>query len=214
MTPRWSWVRALPRPLRWGALGVAGVLLAVLVGVGAWSWRERREAAARDALGPLVEVAQRAAATGEPAGLEEAARELTRFLQDHGGSRAATTAWYLLGNAQLRRGRWDEAAQAFSEAAGRDAGSVARLSRLGQGYALEGKGEMARAAEVYQQALAGLTPRDFLYGELLLAKARAHEQAKDSAAAIESYRQYLKELPTAEAAGEVRLRLGLLGVPG
>ena len=85
---------------------------------------------------------------------------------------------------------------AFGEASRRDRGSIGALSRLGLGYAHEAKGDAARALEIYQQALGGIGPKDFLYGDLLLAKARAQEQSKDSSAAIATYKQYLKDLPT------------------
>ena len=89
--------------------------------------------------------------------------------------------------------------------------ALERLSRLGQGYAHEAKGDLARALEVYQQALGGISPKDFLYGDLLLAKARVHEQSNDSSGAIATYRQYLKDLPTSDRAQDVKIRLALLG---
>lgn len=211
MTLRWPWVRELPGVARWVGLAVLGALLLAVVGFGAWTWHERRERAAHDALGAATTTAQRAAASGEPAALEDAARQLRQFVGTHGGSRAAAIAWYLLGDIEFRRGQWDAAAGAFTEAARRDPGSVGRLSRLGQGYALEAKGDFARALEAYQQGLVGLTPKDFLYGDLLLAKARVQEQSKDGRAAIATYQQYLKELPTSDRVEEVRLRLGFLG---
>ena len=51
---------------------------------------------------------------------------------------------------------------------------------------------------MFQQALAGRGPKDFLYGDLLLAKARAQELAKDSGGAIATYKQYLKDLPSSD----------------
>jgi tetratricopeptide (TPR) repeat protein len=112
---------------------------------------------------------------------------------------------------EFRRAQWDAAAAAYAEAARRDAGSVATLSRLGQGYSYESKGDPARALEAYQQALTGRSPQDFLYGDLLLAKARAQEQAKDSAGAVATYKQYLKDLPSSDRIDDVRIRLALLG---
>ena len=72
----------------------------------------------------------------------------------------------------------------------------------------------ARALEVYQQALGGRGPTDFLYGDLLLAKARVQEQTKDAGGAIATYKQYLKDLPSADRVQEVRIRLALLGSAG
>ena len=67
---------------------------------------------------------------------------------------------------------------------------------------------------MYQQALSGLSPKDFLYGDFLLAKARAQELAKDSTGAIATYKQYLKDLPSADRVQDVRIRLALLGSAG
>ena len=67
--------------------------------------------------------------------------------------------------------------------------------------------------EAYQQSLAGRGPKDFLYGELLLAKARAQELSKDSAGAVATYKLYLKDLPSSERLEDVRIRLALLGSP-
>jgi tetratricopeptide (TPR) repeat protein len=145
--------------------------------------------------------------------LDAAAKALRQFLADHSGATVSGQAWYVLGQVEFRRSQWDAAATAFAEVSRRDRGSLGALSRLGQGYTHEAKGEPARALEVYQQALGGLGPKDFLYGDLLLAKARAQEQTKDSAGAIATYKQYLKDLPTADQAQDVRIRLALLGSP-
>jgi hypothetical protein len=68
--------------------------------------------------------------------------------------------------------------------------------------------------DAYQQALTGRGPNDFLYGELLLAKARAQELAKDSSGAVATYKQYLKDLPSSDRVEDVRIRLALLGSAG
>jgi tetratricopeptide (TPR) repeat protein len=208
------WLRELPSPLRWTLLSIIGALVLVAIASGVWNWRGRREAAAQQALGPVAASAQRSTGSGQPAELEGAAKALREFLNSHGGTRAGQQAWYLLGQVEFRRQQWDAAAAAFAEAARRDAGSVATLSRLGQGYAYEAKGDAGRALEAYQQALAGRTPKDFLYGELLLAKARAQELAKDPAGAVATYKQYLKDLPSSERVEAVRIRLALLGSAG
>jgi tetratricopeptide (TPR) repeat protein len=209
-----AWLRDRPPALRWTLLSLVGVLLLALVGAGVWSWLGRREAAAQRALGPVLATAQRSLGTGQPAALEGAGRALREFLARHGGTRSGQQASYLLGQVEFQRRQWDAAAAAFAEAARRDAGSIATLSRLGEGYALEAKGEPARAREAYERALAGRRPADFLYGELLLAKARVQEQAKDSSGAIATYKQYLKDLPSTERVEEVRIRLALLGGTG
>lgn len=209
-----AWFRELPSPIRWTLLSVVALLLLALVGSGIWSWQGRREATAQQALGSVLPTVQQSVGSGQPAELEAAAKGLRDFLSSHSGTRAGQQAWYLLGQVEFRRQQWEAAVTAFAEAARRDSGSIATLSRMGQGYAQESKGEPARALEAYQQALAGRGPKDFLYGDLLLAKARAQEQSKDSSGAIATYQQYLKDLPSTDRALEVRIRLALLGSTG
>jgi tetratricopeptide (TPR) repeat protein len=205
---------ALPARLRWTLLAVVSVLVLALIGGGVWSWLGRRENAAQQALGTVLATAQRALGSGQSADLDGAATALRDFLASHSRTRASHQAWYVLGQVEFRRSQWDAAAAAFGEAAQRDRGTIGVLSRLGQGYAHESKGDAARALEVYQRALSGLGPKDFLYGDLLLAKARVQEQTKDSAGAIATYKQYLKDLPTADRVDDVRIRLALLGSTG
>jgi tetratricopeptide (TPR) repeat protein len=209
-----AWFGALPAPARWAILSVGPVLLLLLLAAGVWSWHGRREAAAQQAIGTVLSSVQRAIGSGQPTELESAAKTLNAFLASHSGTRAGQQGWYLLGQVEFQRRQWDAAVSAFAEAARRDGGAIALLSRLGQGYAHEAKGELARALEVYQQALTGRGPKDFLYGDLLLAKARAHEQNKDAAGAVATYKQYLKDLPSADRVQEVRIRLALLGSAG
>jgi tetratricopeptide (TPR) repeat protein len=209
-----AWFGALPAHIRWISLGVVALVVLALVWAGVSSWLGRREAAAQYALGAALASAQRAVGSGQAGDLEAAATTLRQFLASHSGTRASHQAWYLLGQVEFRRGQWDAATAAFGEAARGDRGSVGALSRLGQGYALEAKGDTARALELYQQAVSDLGPKNFLYGDLLLAKARVQELTKDSTGAIATYKQYLKDLPTADRVQDVRIRLALLGSTG
>jgi tetratricopeptide (TPR) repeat protein len=208
-----AWFGALPARIRWICLAVASLLVVALVWVGVSTWLGRREDAAQHALGTALATAQRALGAGQAGDLDAAATALRQFLASHSGTRASHQAWYVLGQVEFRRGQWDAASTAFGEAA-RDRGSIGALSRLGEGYALEAKGDAARALDLYQRALSGLGPKDFLYGDLLLAKARVQELTKDSTGAIATYKQFLKDLPTAERVQDVRIRLALLGSTG
>jgi tetratricopeptide (TPR) repeat protein len=208
-----AWFGALPARIRWIYLAVASLLVVALVWVGVSTWLGRREDAAQHALGTALATAQRALGAGQAGDLDAAATALRQFLASHSGTRASHQAWYVLGQVEFRRGQWDAASTAFGEAA-RDRGSIGALSRLGEGYALEAKGDAARALDLYQRALSGLGPKDFLYGDLLLAKARVQELTKDSTGAIATYKQFLKDLPTAERVQDVRIRLALLGSTG
>ena len=209
-----AWLAALHAGIRWSLLAVACVLLLTLVLGAVWSWLGHREEAAQRALGPVLVTAQRAVGSGQPADLGAAATALRQFLTSHSSTKAGHQAGYVLGEVEFRRSQWEAAAAAFAEVARRDRGNIGALSRLGQGYAYEAKGDAARALEVYQRALSGLGPTDFLYGDFLLAKARAQELAKDSTGAIATYKQYLKDLPTADRVQDVRIRLALLGSTG
>src|SRR5262249_44835500 len=181
---------------------------------GTWTWLGDREEAGQQAFVLILVAAQRAEASGQSAELDASAAALRQFVGSHSRTRASIQAWYILGQVELRRGQWDAAVAAFSEVSRADRGSLGALSRLGLGYAYEAKGDASRALEVYQQALSGLGPKDFLYGDLLLAKGRAQELAKDSAGAIATYKQYLKDLPAADRVQDVRIRLALLGSTG
>jgi tetratricopeptide (TPR) repeat protein len=209
-----AWLAALPARIRWTLLAVVGLFLVSLVAAGVWTWLGHRDEAAQRALGPALSTAQRALGSGQPADLEAAAGALRQVLTSHPGGRASLQAWYLLGQVEFQRSQWDPAVAAFVEASRRDRGSIGALSRLGQGYAYEAKGDVARALEVYQQALNGRSPKDFLYGDFLLGKARVQELAKDSTGAVATYKQYLKDLPSADRAQDVRIRLALLGSAG
>jgi tetratricopeptide (TPR) repeat protein len=209
-----AWFGGLPGQIRWTFLGVVVALVLALGWAGVWSWLGRREEAAQHALDTALATAQRATGSNQAGELETAATTLRQFLTNHGGTKASHQAWYVLGQVEFRRNQWDAAVAAFAEAARRDRGSIGALSRLGQGYAQEAKGDPARALEVYQQALSGRGPKDFLYGDLLLGRARVQEQTKDLAGAIASYKQYLKDLPTADRVQDVQIRLALLGSSG
>lgn len=203
----------LPPALRWAAIGVAGVVVAALVGGGVWAWLQHREAAASRTFVGVAATYRQAMAGADDAAVVRASETLRQYLKDFPRSSSAPQAWYFLGNADYRRGAFDGAIEAFGEAARRDVGSVGALSRLGQGYAWEAKADPTRALETYREALAGRDPKDFLYGELLLAVARAQESLKQPAAAIETYRRYLKDIPGSGRAEEIRGRLALLGAP-
>jgi tetratricopeptide (TPR) repeat protein len=209
-----AWFAALPARARWILLSVGAVFLVAVLAGATWSWLGHREEIAQRDLGTALAGAQRAEASGQPAELEASAAALRQFVSGHSRTRAGVQAWYALGQIEFRRSQWDAAAAAFSEASNRDRGSLGALSRLGLGYAYEAKGDAARALQVYQQALTGLGAKDFLYGDFLLAKARAQELAKDSVGAIATYKQYLKDLPSADRVQDVRIRLALLGSTG
>ncbi|MBI2466936.1 MAG: tetratricopeptide repeat protein [Candidatus Rokubacteria bacterium] len=201
----------LPPLARWGLLGLGGLILALLVGAGVWTFLERREAAGRLAFADAANTYRQAMAEPGEAQVAAAAGVLTQFLKDYPRSAVAGQAWYFLGNLEYQRRAYDQALNAFEEATRRDGGTLGALSRLAAGYAWEAKGDAARALETYREALKDRGPTDFLYAELLLSTARTHEVLNQRDAAVSAYRRFLKDVPGSPRAGEVRGRLASLG---
>jgi tetratricopeptide (TPR) repeat protein len=196
---------------RWGVLCGSGVILALLLGAGVRAYWQQREAAAAQGFAEAAAVYQTAATEATPESQGRAADRLKEFVKAYPRSAVSAQAWYMLGNAEYRRGANDAALAAFDEASRLGRGSLAALSRVGTGYAAEAKGDLPKALEAYQGVLRERDPKDFLYGEVLLAVARVQEQMKQPAQAIESYRKYLKGSPPAARAEEAKIRLALLG---
>jgi len=190
------------------------VLLAGLVGLGVQGFLQAREARAALAFAAATAGYHEALASRQGPAVQAVAQALEDFVRRYPRSATTAQAWYLLGNLRYAQRDYQGALRAFEEAARRDRGSVGALSRLGAGYAYEAQGDLSRALAAYQDALAGRSPRDFLYAELLLATARVHEQLRQPAAAVEAYRRLLRDLPDAPQADEVRARLATLGASG
>ena len=148
--------------------------------------------------------AQRSVGSGQAAELEGAAKALRDFLDCIRARAQASrrgTSWARWSFGDSRRIRLD----GFAEAGRRDGGTIATLGRLGRERTLRRQRVSPAVLETCQQALAGRGPKDFLYGDLLLAKARARELAKDSPGAVATYKQYLKDLPSSDRVGDVRI---------
>lgn len=198
---------ALPAGWRWAGLAGGGILLAVLLGGIAWyglTWRHQAGLEAFAGPSALYRQALTVPPEAEPA---EAVNALRGFLAVYPRHQAAAEAWYYLGNLLHRQRAYDDALEAFGQAAGRGTGLIAALSRLGSAYAWEAKGDYARALEAYQEGLKGTRPGSSLYGEFLLGAARSQEQLQQPLAAVATYRQFLQDLPDSTRADEVKARL-------
>jgi tetratricopeptide (TPR) repeat protein len=207
-----AWLGDLPRAARWSLWGAAAFLALVILASAGWTWLQQREARAQQALTPIAETATQLLAGGtQQADLEAVSERLKGFLSDHPRARVSAEGWYLLGNVQFRLKNLDAALVAYGEAVRHGSPSIAALAGLDLGYAREAKGDLKGALDAFNQTLAGRTPRDFLYGELLVAKGRILEQTGDKAGAIETYRRFLKDLPSSGRLDEIRARLGFLG---
>jgi TolA-binding protein len=202
----------LPPAGRWAALGGLALLIVLVVATATWSFLQHRDAGTGRAFATASAAYREATgSSAEATQVAEAEKALKQFLSEYPRSAPAAQAWYLLGNLQYRRGDHDAAIAAFGEAARRDSGSLGALSRLGAGYAWEAKKQPAKALEVYQDALKGRGPKEYLYAEFLLGVARSQEQLTQREAAVETYRRLLKDVPDSPRAEEVRTRLAILG---
>jgi len=147
-----------------------------------------------------------------PEARSAAARSLEAVLARYPSAAMAPLGAYELGNARYAERDWGRARAAYEVAATRTGSPTLRaLARAGIGYAWEAERNPTKAAESYQAALAGLTPTDFYYEDLLLDLGRAQEQAGKKDAAVAIYRKYLKDLPTSQRADEIKMRLTRLG---
>lgn len=207
-----AWLAGLPPAIRWTIWGTATLLGVLIAGSAAWTWFQYRESLAQRTLAPIAQTANQALAGGERGALAAVAEQLKRFVGDHPRSRVSAEGWYLLGNVQFQLQNLDAALAAYGEAGRHGSLSVVALSGLDLGYTREAKGDLRGALDAYNQTLTGRTAKDFLYGDLLLAKGRVLEQTGDKAGAIETYKRFLRDLASSTRVDEVRARLALLGV--
>jgi tetratricopeptide (TPR) repeat protein len=206
------WPPALPSR-RTIALVVVAVLVAAALGAGGWFWHatEQRQVTAvyatamvraKAARGPQATSAARTAAI---MGLEA-------VLARYPSARSASQAAYELGNLKYESQQYDAARAAYEVALAREPTTTIRsLARAGIGYAWESERGFEKAAAAFQTALGGLTPKDFLYEDLLADLARSQERAGRKEQAIETYRRLLRDVPGTRRADDVRTRLASLG---
>lgn len=206
----WTWLSELPPGARWSLVGAGGLLAVLVAGTGVWTLLEQREVAARRAVVSASATYRQAMVSRQEPELKGVADALSQLVEAYPRSGVVAQAWYLLGNVEYQRRNPDAALAAYEQAARRGPGTVEGLSRLGMGYAWEAKGDAARALDAYTRALDGRGPTDFLYAELLLGKARAHQGLGQRPKAVETYRKLLSEVPNFPGAEEVRIRLAML----
>lgn len=205
----------LPTPSPRALALAGGVILALAVVLGGgWLWLSREQARALEAHVTARGRAQPAVAREATDEARAAARrELETVLERHPRARTAAETAYLLGTLRRDARQYAAAREAYARALGLDgAVTVRRLARAGIAYAWEGEGDLAQAAEAYHGALAEAGPGEFLYEELMVDLARVQQRSGDQAAAVETYRRLLREMPAGRRADEVRTRLAGLGV--
>ncbi len=210
-----GWMGKHEKLLALGALGVAALALA---GVGISHLLESRQAKAGASLYKALEAASGEVSSVPLPGFDhpiyKSAEEreqavlsaATKVRAEHGGTRAATTAALLEGDAQLALGQWDKAIAAYGgyldKAPADDSLRFGALDGLAR--AQEGKGDLAAAAATYERA-AGIP---FFKDRAMVERARILEKAgkpEDAKKALESVG---KDSPLH---GEAQARLARLG---
>lgn len=196
---------------RWIAIGSGVVLVAVLLGAGGWYWWSRAQEASLDAFSRAAQQYREVITEGKLEKTGDARRALEEFLAKHSRSQAAPLAAYYLGNLHYRAQAHVDARAAFQRALQRGAaGDLALLSQVGIAYAWESEGQYASARRAYEGTLAQLTPKHFLYEEVIMGLARMQELQKELPLALDTYRRLLKERPESRRADEIRSRIAML----
>jgi predicted negative regulator of RcsB-dependent stress response len=179
--------------------------LAVIAAAGVWFLFEygsrKAQAASRE-----LEQARFATQSGN---LPLAATDLSRLIENYGGTTAASEAAILLAQVRLLQEEpslaADELRAALPEIAPQfEAGAYHLL-----GTALENLGNMREAADAYHNA-ARASWYGLVSAQYLNDAGRAHWQAGDTAAAVDTYRRVSQEYSDAPAATEAEVRLGEL----
>jgi tetratricopeptide (TPR) repeat protein len=198
--------------------GVVGLLVVAALVIGITSYLDGRKTKAGGDLYRAIEVASADVSSAQlPSSdrpvyktLEEkekaALAEAEKVRQRHAGSRAATTALLLEGDAHLQLKEWDKAIAAYQQYLDQaPADDALRFGALdGVARAQEGKGDLAAAVKAWDKAgeIAFYKERAALEKARVLAKSGKADEA----------RKALESLPKdSPLAGEVQARLARLG---
>ncbi|OLC31599.1 MAG: hypothetical protein AUH81_17490 [Candidatus Rokubacteria bacterium 13_1_40CM_4_69_5] len=197
---------------------VAGVGVAVVVlagfGGGAWLWSAAQHRQATETYADaLARLGLSRGSQASPDTRAAAVRDLEAALARHPSAALAPQAAYELGNLRYAERNYAGARGAYEVAMARGVPRTLRtLARAGIGYAWEAERTFPKALEAFQAGLAELRPGEFYYDELLVDVARIQELSGNQAAAIETYRRVLRDVPGSLRADDVRSRLASLGV--
>ena len=178
-------------------IGAGVIVAAVLVG-GGMVWYRSQQAKGLVAVADASALAQQAfGPQATPEAREQAIKALESAISEYPRAAAVQQAAYELGNLRYSLRQYPQARGAYEMAVAKGGSrSVSTLSAMGIGYTWESEKNYANAAQAYESVLKGLKPKEFMYEEALIAKARAEELAGKPAAAIEIYERLLRE-PTA-----------------
>lgn len=202
-------------PWRWILLSGAAIVCVFLLTLGGWTWwssYQSRGLAALELATLRVQAAQAPQALAETRA--EAIQALQSVITRYPWLTALPQAAYQLGNLRYQAKAFDGAREAYQLALAKHArGTLATLCQLGIGYTWEAQGNYANALRAFEAALQRLSAQDFLYEELLMGVARAHELLGQRDQAREAYHRLLKDLPQSRRVEEVRWRLASLEGP-
>ena len=193
----------------------AGIIIVVVVlGLVFFQiWEKKKEAEASQKLSVAMEVYQRVSSPyreGSPSEYKNALGSFDEVIKQFPGTSAGNFSLLYKGNIHFKLGEFDEAIkayQAFLEKAGKE--QLYRLFALeGLGYAYEGKKEVAKAIDAYQQIVA--MGETFQSGDAYLSLGRCYERLGKNKEALENYNAYLKTAKTSEITNAVLRKVSLL----
>jgi tetratricopeptide (TPR) repeat protein len=189
-----------------GVVGVAAALALV-----SFLWLRTRADAEAKASGKMAE-ASALYWRGEYGPLIQRANDIKR---EYGGTKAATEAERMLGDAYFWQGDFKKSAEAY-EGYLKKAPSGSQLRpgvERSMAQALESQKEYAKAAAIYERLASVDGPRD-VRGELYYAAGRARQEAGDLVKAKAIYQKLTVELGDTPSAGDAEIALGELEAQG
>ena len=191
-------------------IGSGVIVAAVLVGGGV-AWYRSQQTKGLVAVAEASALAQQAStpqATQEAR--EQAIKALEAAINDYPRAAAVQQAAYELGNLRYAQRQYGQARGAYEMAVAKGGSpSVSTLAALGIGYTWEAEKNYNNAIQAYDSVIKGLRPKEFMYEEANIAKARVEELAGKPAAAIEIYERLLREADNATKE-EIKGRLASL----
>jgi tetratricopeptide (TPR) repeat protein len=200
------------RWLRPGLQAAGAVAVVVVLALAVWAWYRWQESSGLAALAQANALAQWSQRPEAPPGTRERAiGALEAVIGDYPRLSASLQASYELGNLKYADKQYAAARSAYEAAIAKGAsGALRTLAAMGIGYAWEAEKNYAAAAQAYAAAAKGLSPRAFLYEEVLMAEARDEELAGKPAVALEIYQRLLRDMPETRHAEDLRNRVAAL----
>jgi len=139
-------------------------------------------------------------------------KELDGFLAAHGSTPLKDEALVLKGSTLLDAGRFDEAITAFEAAIAAKLDPRLRfLAHEGKGYALEGKGDLDKAAAAFAELEGDASNfQGFYRDRSFYNEAGITEKKGDKAGAVKMYREVMEKASDTQLKDEITDRLALL----